>query len=70
MLTVGYIPEFVRSYKKLEPELQEEVWEKIELFKNPANHRELRVHKLHGKFKDCFSFSVNYRVRVIFSYLQ
>ncbi len=68
MLNIGYKPSFVRQFKKLELDLQDEVLEKIEVFKNKDGHKNLKVHKLHGKFADCFSFSVNFKIRVIFEY--
>lgn len=68
MLSLVYAPIFIRSVHKLEKKLQDEVLEKIELFKNPDNHQQLKVHKLHGQFKNCYSFSVNYKYRVLFSY--
>ncbi len=55
-------------YKGLEPALKEEVREKISLFQNEKNHSILKVHKLHGGFKNYYSFSVNYKIRVVFKY--
>jgi addiction module RelE/StbE family toxin len=63
-----YKPTFIRQYAKLEKNLQEEVLEKIELFKDISNHKNLRVHKLHGTLKDCYAFSVNYSFRILFLY--
>ena len=68
MIKIIYAPAFVRQFRKLSPDLQEEVLEKIELFKELKNHKQLKVHKLHGAFSDCYGFSINYRYRVIFSY--
>lgn len=65
---VGYASEFLRQFKKLEPDLQEEVLEKIDYFKNSDKHLLLKVHKLHGPFSGCYSFSVNYKVRIVFTY--
>lgn len=50
--------------------LQEEAFEKIELFKDPGNHRTLKVHKLQGALRGHFSFSVNFKTRIIFVYLS
>ncbi|OHA18008.1 MAG: hypothetical protein A2836_01780 [Candidatus Taylorbacteria bacterium RIFCSPHIGHO2_01_FULL_45_63] len=66
MIQVNYKPSFIRQFDALEPELQDEALEKIELLKNPKNHLKLRVYKLHGALKNCFSFSVNYKVRIVF----
>jgi mRNA-degrading endonuclease YafQ of YafQ-DinJ toxin-antitoxin module len=70
MIEIGYSGEFVRIFKKLSPPLQQEIQEKIELFRDVKNHRQLHVHKLHGEHTGTSSFSVNYRYRVIFEYLD
>lgn len=61
---------FVRQFKVLEGSLQEEILEKIELFRDRKNHRFLKVHKLKGPLAGRFSFSVNYKFRIVFSYLS
>lgn len=69
-MQILYKPTFVRQYKKLPQELQTEIKEKIELFRRDPNHTFLKTHKLKGKLKDCFSFSVNYDYRIIFEYQE
>lgn len=69
MIDISFSAEFLGALKKLPASLQEETLQKVEEFKDRANHRRLRVHKLHGPYADCWSFSVNYRFRVIFIYL-
>jgi mRNA-degrading endonuclease YafQ of YafQ-DinJ toxin-antitoxin module len=67
-MEVAFKPSFVRQLKKLPTLLKEEVIEKIELFKNEASHPVLKIHKLHGDLKEYFSFSVNYRYRIVFTW--
>ncbi len=67
-MEILYKPTFIRQFNRLEELLQDEVLEKIELFKNEKNHKQLKVHKLTGKLKNFYSFSVNYSYRIIFSY--
>ncbi len=69
-MEVCFKPTFVRQFKILEEDLQEEVIEKIELFKNLKKHEQLKVHKLKGRLKDRYSFSVNYKIRIVFQYLS
>ncbi len=69
-MEIFYAPKFFRLLKSCPKDLQEEVFEKIALFRDTANHPSLKIHKLAGRFKDCHSFSVNYKTRIIFSYLQ
>jgi mRNA-degrading endonuclease YafQ of YafQ-DinJ toxin-antitoxin module len=67
-LSVAYKPTFVRQFDKLTSTLQEEVLEKNALFRDLENHQALKVHKLHGKLKHYYAFSVNYAVRIVFYY--
>lgn len=68
MIALIYAPVFVRQFSKLPKNLQVEVIEKIELFKDVTNHQKLKVHKLKGRLNDQYSFSVNYKYRIIFIY--
>jgi len=70
MIKTAYKATFIRQFDALEGALQSEVLEKIELFRNPQNHNQLNVHKLHGPLKDCYSFSVNYKFRIVFGYIS
>jgi len=67
-MTVGYATSFVRQYKKLPAPLKVETKEKIALFVSDPNHSFLKVHKLRGAFKRCYSMSVNYSYRIVFEY--
>jgi len=70
MIQISFKASFLRQLNKLEKALAEEALEKIEILKDRENHKKLKVHKLHGGFSGCFSFSVNYRTRIIFEYLS
>lgn len=69
-MDIKFKPNFVRQFNRLEPALQEEVVEKVELFKKIKNHKQLKVHKLKGRLKGRFSFSVNYKTRIVFAYIS
>lgn len=69
-MEVYYSARFLRQLKKLPKPLQDEVLEKIELFKDKENHQQLKVHGLTGKFETYHSFSVNFAHRIIFDYLS
>lgn len=68
MVTVGYAASFVRRYKKLDVALQREVKQRIKEFRNPANHQKLKVHKLGGRLRDKYAFSVNFTDRIVFEW--
>ena len=57
-------------YRNLESALQDEVDEKVELLKQSKQHARLKVHKLTGKLSGIKSFSVNYRIRITFSFIN
>jgi mRNA-degrading endonuclease YafQ of YafQ-DinJ toxin-antitoxin module len=67
-MTISFKPSFVREFKKLPAELQEEALERIDLFRKVENHQKLKVHKLKGRLSDFYSFSVTYSHRIVFSY--
>ena len=69
-LYVAHTPAFNRQFRTLDELIQEEAIEKIELFKNIENHKQLKVHKLKGPLSGRYSFSVNYKFRIIFTYLS
>lgn len=68
MISVSYTPFFVKKAKSLERRLFDVAVAKIEKFKNPNNHKSLKVHKLHGRLADMHSFSVNRDIRIVFEY--
>ncbi|OHA88639.1 MAG: hypothetical protein A3C70_03515 [Candidatus Zambryskibacteria bacterium RIFCSPHIGHO2_02_FULL_43_14] len=70
MISVAYTPKFVRQFKKLDDFLQKEVIEKFDLFIKNPNNPSLKIHRLHGKFDDCWAFSIDYRYRAIFKHLS
>lgn len=67
-MEIEYKPTFIKQYACFENSLKEEIKEKIELFRNGKNHKQLKVHKLKGKLSKYYSFSVNYKYRIVFIY--
>ena len=67
-MQVSFKPSFVRQINKLEQGLVDEVLYKIDILKNSDDDATLKIHKLHGRMKNKWSFSVNYKIRIIFEY--
>ena len=67
-MDVAFTPQFRRQFRKLPKKLQEEILEKIDLFSDISSHESLHVHKLKGKIEGRWSFSVNYRYRIVFTW--
>lgn len=59
---------FAREYKKLPREIKIQAEKKEKIFRqNPFDPR-LKTHKLSGKLKDFWSFSIGYKYRIIFEF--
>lgn len=69
-IKIVYAPVFIRQFKKLEKNLQDQVLDKIELFKNVNNHSALNVHKLNGRFRKSYGFWIDYKNRVVFDWIS
>ena len=69
-MKVHFLPIFMRQFNRLDFALQTEVIEKIEFFKGDKNSTQLKIHKLHGRLAGRYSFSVNYKTRIVFCYLS
>ncbi len=73
MLTIKFSKAFERTYKKLikrSPEKSIPVLEKILVFQNSPFHPSLSTHKLSGSLKDFYSFSIEYDLRIVFTYFS
>lgn len=68
-MEIGYSSSFVKKFNSLDKHLADEVYEKINLLSDRKNHETLKVHKLHGKLKNKCSFSVDYRIRIVFEFI-
>jgi addiction module RelE/StbE family toxin len=72
-MKVTFSSSFRRAFKKVikgNKSLEKTFWEKVAIFVRDPFDRRLRTHKLSGKLKDLWSFSVTYEVRVIFFFVD
>ena len=60
-----YTARFLRSLKKCEEVVQDDVFRTVKLFEKEGSNEILKLHKLHGKFKSYHAFSANFSYRVI-----
>ena len=63
---IYYHPQFRRSFLGLPDDVQKIVEGKVILFKNNPFDPILRTHKLHGKLRNHWSFSIKGQYRIIF----
>ncbi len=72
MTQIFFSPSFKRAFKKRvggRKDLEEKFWRRIEIFTNNPFDSRLRTHKLSGKLKELWSFSLEYDLRVVFYFL-
>jgi mRNA-degrading endonuclease YafQ of YafQ-DinJ toxin-antitoxin module len=68
-MEVSFSSSFRRAFKKRvkgKTDLEARFWAKVEVFTADPFEPSLRTHKLSGKLKDLWSFSLEYDERVVF----
>jgi len=65
-MKIYYHPRFKKSYKKLPPEIKRWAEAGEEIFQQNIFDPKLDTHKLHGKLKNFWSFSIDQKYRVLF----
>jgi mRNA-degrading endonuclease YafQ of YafQ-DinJ toxin-antitoxin module len=68
-MTIYYHPRFQRSYKHLDPQIQKTAEKRVAIFRQTPLDQRLGTHRLHGKLKALWSFSIDSRHRVLFEFL-
>jgi len=67
-MEIYYSPDFIKQFKKLPKNIQSLAIIKEKIFRlNPFN-ASLKTHKLAGHLQGYWSFSVNYQIRIVFSF--
>jgi mRNA-degrading endonuclease YafQ of YafQ-DinJ toxin-antitoxin module len=69
-MNIYYSPEFVRRFKKLSRELKTKALEKEKIFRTNYRDPRLRTHKLSGKLRGRLGFWIDFKNRIIFSFMD
>ncbi len=72
MTQVAFSSSFKRAFKKrieVRRDLEQKFWRRVEIFTANPHDPRLRTHKLSGELREQWSFTVEYDVRVVFSFL-
>lgn len=69
-IIVNTAPRFEKHFKRLPPSVQKQATEKDELFRGNPHHQQLCTHQLRGALEGFWSYSVNYRYRVLFRFVK
>ncbi len=68
MLNIVYSEKFISQFESLNSKTQKIAEKKIELFKENQKNPSLKTHKLNGVLDGYLSFSIDYKIRIIFEY--
>ncbi|MEK7536823.1 MAG: type II toxin-antitoxin system mRNA interferase toxin, RelE/StbE family [Patescibacteria group bacterium] len=67
-MKIIYSPTFGRNYKKLPKKIKVLAEKKEKIFRENPFEKSLETHKLHGKLRDFWSFSIDKKYRIIFEF--
>ena len=65
-----YLSGFKKSLAKFSPKEKKLIKKKLKLFLENTFDPQLKTHKLKGKFKKYWAFSVTYHLRILFEFLD
>ena len=69
-MNIYYSPEFLRRFKKLSRELKLKALEKEKIFRENYRDPRLKTHKLSGKLAGRLGFWIDFKNRIIFSFIN
>ena len=69
-MRIEYSPQFARMYKKLDSKIQDRAEVREQIFRRDPFDPRLKTHKLTAMLKDKWAFSVDYKNRIIFSFVN
>lgn len=69
-MNIEYSPKFARLYKKLPKEVKDSADIKVTLFRRDPFHPGLKTHKLIGPLKRYMAFSIDFKHRIIFAFID
>ena len=67
-MKIYYSSKFAKEYKHLPKQEKLKAEQKESLFRKDPFDPILKTHKLTGKFKEYWAFSINYQYRIIFEF--
>lgn len=67
-MKIYYSSKFEKEYKKLPKKVKLTAEKKEKLFRQDPFCPSLKVHRLTGKLKDYWAFSIDYQYRIIFEF--
>ncbi len=68
-MKVYYSSKFAKEYKRLPLKVKIATEKKEKIFRRNPHDTRLKTHKLSGKLKDYYSFSIDYQYRIVFEFV-
>ena len=69
-MKIIYSTKFAKEYKRLPLEVKKLAEKKETIFRKDPFEPSLKAHKLTGKLKEYYSFSIDYQYRIIFEFAE
>ena len=69
-MQIIYSPQFKQEYRKLSDVIKRKAEKKEKIFRANPIDNQLKTHKLGGRFTGLWSFSIDYRYRIIFEFTE
>ncbi len=69
-MEIIYGTKFAKEYKKLPVKIKNTSEKQEIIFRKDPFNKKLKTHKLSGKLKGFFSFSIDYKYRIIFEFTK
>ena len=69
-MKIYYSGKFAKEYKKLPRKVKLSAEKKEKVFRIDPFDPQLKTHKLTGKLKEYYSFSIDYQYRIIFEFVK
>lgn len=68
-MNIYYSSHFKKAIKKYRHK-KSLIAKKLAIFEEDPFHKSLKTHKLSGKLSRCWSFSIDYHIRVLFEFID
>ncbi len=69
-MKIIYSSKFAKEYKRLPLKIKKTAEKKENVFRKDPFESSLKTHKLTGKLKEYYSFSIDYQYRIIFEFVK
>lgn len=69
-MKIIYSSKFAKEYKRLPLKIKKIAEKKEKIFRKDPFESSLKTHKLTGKLKEYYSFSIDYQYRIVFEFVK